>query len=128
MARGERSMAVRHWVWGVARNCGFLICWRWSWCERLCWVGQCRHGLGTISRLHWYRLVGRILDCLVTLRMPWCCSWLLRVPLLIGGDHCGVGGGCNHRSGLAAHLVQAAAGTDAANDDDEQNEEKRTKD
>lgn len=37
-----------------------------------------------------------------------------------------MGGGSNHRSWLAAHLVQAAAGTDTAADEDKQNGDEAT--
>lgn len=49
-----------------------------------------------------------------------CCGWLLGVRLSTAADHCGVGGGSYHRSWLAAHLVQAAARTNTAANEDNQ--------
>lgn len=81
------------------------------------------HGLGSISRLGSvtrlcrYGLVGWILGALVGVLR--CCRWLVGVLMRGGGHHCGMSSGSNHRSWLAANLVQAAAGTDTAADEDE---------
>lgn len=117
LARSERRLAVGHRGSGVRRPSCFLVGGRGSWGVGCSLIG---HRLSSVSRLDGDVLVGRVLGWLVRLRL-WRGCGLLRVALRGGGDHGGVSGGGYHRSWSAAGLVETAAGTDTAQDDDQNN-------